>query len=270
MSLDEQRLIARMAPSLQRVLVVDPAQANARMLGDVMRTLFRSQIWTAATPARAAELVRTADPQLVFTELAAPPVDGVEFTRFLRRSDAACRQAPVIMIAANATAAGILAARDAGVHEFLRRPFTTKDLLRRLDAVVLRPRDWIEAVSYIGPDRRRFNSGDYTGPLKRRADATATPDEARIAQALRIVKSAAQALDTDYPQAVRALHAQAQALFKAAQSTGNAALAQGAVKLQKSLTPSLNGGPDKTVIVACCAELAAFMPAGQDKGRAAA
>ena len=72
------------------------------------------------------------------------------------------------MVTAEATAAAILAARHAaGVHEFLRKPYTIKDVMRRLDAAILRQREWIEAVSYIGPDRRRFNSGDYVGPRKR-------------------------------------------------------------------------------------------------------
>jgi hypothetical protein len=74
--------------------------------------------------------------------------------------------------------------------------------------VTLKPRDWIEAVAYVGPDRRRFNSADYKGPRKRKADAAGTP-AARLSQALRIVKSAATALDTDPAQARRALAAQA-------------------------------------------------------------
>ena len=80
------------------------------------------------------------------------------------------------------------------MHEFLRKPFTIKDLLRRLEAVTLRQRDWVEAVGYVGPDRRRFNSGDYSGALKRRSDAQATPDSERMAQALKILRSAIAAV----------------------------------------------------------------------------
>ena len=38
----------------------------------------------------------------------------------------------------------------------MRKPFTIGDLERRLEAVTLKPRDWVEAVQYVGPDRRRF------------------------------------------------------------------------------------------------------------------
>ena len=64
----------------------------------------------------------------------------------------------------------IKGARDAGAHEFLRKPYTIKDLFKRVENVILKPRDWIEAQMYVGPDRRRFNSESYTGARKRKAE----------------------------------------------------------------------------------------------------
>ena len=194
-------------------------------------------------------------------ELNGPEVDGVEFSRLLRRSDLPCRQAPIIMVTATATAGAILSARDAGVHEFLRKPYTAKDLLRRLEAVTLHPRDWIEAVEYVGPDRRRFNSGDYSGPLKRRSDVGATPDAERITQALKIVRSAIPAIATDPTQAMRALLAQTVELQRGAQVTGNAKLALTVVEFQRYLAGAAQSGvllPDE--IGKQAAPLLAFLP----------
>ncbi len=87
------------------------------------------------------------------------------------------------------------------------------DLKKRLDAIILKPRDWIEAVSYVGPDRRRFNSADYKGPRKRRAEG-GSPISQRIGQAVKIVQSAVGALETDPKQALRALRAQARILVE--------------------------------------------------------
>ena len=224
---DDQKLTQRMAPMLQKVLVVDPSPASARMLGELMRNISAGQVYTASTNAKGLIAAQQVEPQLIFVELTGDAVDGVVFAREIRRSHFVCRQAPIIMVTATATAGGILAARDAGVHEFLRKPYTARDLLRRLEAVTLRPRDWIEAVAYIGPDRRRFNSGDYTGPLKRRSDAK-TPDAARILQALKIIKSAVLAIDTDPAQALRAMKAQAADLQTAAMGVGDAKLAAAA------------------------------------------
>ena len=129
------------------------------------------------------------------------------------------------MISSEATAAAILGARDAGVHEFLRRPFTIKDLVRRLEAVAVRPRDWVEGVGYVGPDRRRFNSGDYSGPLRRRVDHAVTPGDARLQQALRILKAAMGAIEADPRQALRAMLAQADEIGHVAEALGDPDLA---------------------------------------------
>ena len=45
------------------------------------------------------------------------------------------------------------------------------DLFRRVENVTCKSRPWIEAVMYVGPDRRRFNSGEFAGAKKRRSDA---------------------------------------------------------------------------------------------------
>jgi two-component system, response regulator PdtaR len=208
----EQRIITRMAPRLKRVMVVDPQPHSTRMFTELMRDLVGSHVFAAANNDRAGRIAESSDPQLIVVEIGEGDADGLAFTRRLRRSTWTCRQAPVIAVTGNATAAMILAARDAGVHEFLRKPYSVKDLLRRLEAVTLRERDWVEGVAYIGPDRRRFNSGEYAGPLKRKTDGSETPLQQKINQALKIVRAAVAAAETDPAQALRAMTAQASTL----------------------------------------------------------
>ena len=256
--LDDTKLAQRLAPHMQRVLVVDSSSASMKLLSDLLRSIAPAQIWTVTTDAKALQMARTVEPQIIFVEHSGPGLDGLRLTRALRRSELACRQAPVIMVTGEATAAAILGARDAGVHEFLRKPFTIKDLLRRLDAVSLKPRDWIEAVQYVGPDRRRFNSGDYEGPRKRKSDARKTLDRDRVLQALRIVKAAAGSLDSDWTQARRALAVQAQDLQRAAVAVGDMALMDAAVALSRQLPAE--GNPDRVALRGAINALMVFMP----------
>ena len=221
---NDAKIVQRMAPMLQRVLIVDSQPAGANVVAEHLRGIGPLDIWAAHANDKAMKVAAKVNPQVIFCELAAEKVDGIAFTHKLRRSELSCRKAPVILITGQATAASILAARDAGVHEFLRKPFIFRDLLKRLEAVTLHQRDWIEAVGYVGPDRRRFNSGDYAGPLKRHTDLDATPEEARIAQALKILKSAMTAVEEDRVQALRALVAQTNALEAAADSLDDARL----------------------------------------------
>lgn len=204
-SRQQQKIAAR----IERVVIVDPQPQSARLLGDLLRADLACEVFTAASADNAFSIANALDPHLFFVEHPSAGIDGYALTRRIRRSDLACRMAPVIMVTAEATAAAILAARDAGLHEFLRKPYTARDLQRRLEAVTLKPRDWVEAVQYIGPDRRRFNSADYSGPRKRRNDADKGSDASRLVQALKIVRSAANCLDTDLMQVRRALMAQA-------------------------------------------------------------
>jgi CheY-like chemotaxis protein len=244
------------------VLTIDPNPANAKMLAELLRSLdLHCQVLTAATDDRAFSFLDGFNPQLIFVEYKGPHLDGLAFTRRLRRSDLACREAPVIVVTAEATAAAIMGSRDAGVHEFLRRPFNMGDLKKRIEAVTLRPRDWIEAINYIGPDRRRFNSADYKGPRKRRAEGT-SPTGERVGQALKIIQAALSALESDPKQAVRALRAQAKILAElSANDEGLKSMRSVAVALEQYLQQVAAAySPSREQIQTFAAQLAAAAP----------
>ncbi len=256
----DPKLLRQIAPHIQRVLILDGNPQSVRLLSDVLRAITLCQVQSAATNNRALQMARSFDPQIVFVEYLAQGLDGLAFTLSLRRSDAACRIVPIIMTTSEATAQAIKGARDAGVHEFVRKPFTTKDIIRRLEAVTLKHRDWVEAVQYVGPDRRRFNSGDYSGPRKRRSDNGAAPtDQDRLLQALKIVRAAGNALISDWPQARRALMAQSLALQKIGMSGSDHALLDVGAALQRAVLPE--GPPDQALIAAVIRRALTFLPA---------
>ncbi len=264
----ENKAYKRMAPKLQRIVIADPNPNSSRMLTDILRDIARSHVWVATTIDKALKLAQTCDPQIVFTELADGGFDGLDFTRRLRRSELAARQTPVIMTTGAATAAGILGARDAGVHEVLRKPYSLKDLVRRLEVVTLKERDWIEAVNYIGPDRRRFNTGEYDGPLKRRSDGDETPHQARINQALKIIKSAVSSVETDRDQAMRAMLTQATGL-QAISTEFNMTLAASEFYRHLTLAVQRGGAINKAEAEAWAKPLLAFLPASDRAAQAA-
>ncbi|MFZ5718838.1 MAG: response regulator [Pseudomonadota bacterium] len=255
----DKRHLERMAPKLKRVLVADPQPASARLFSELMRDIAHSHVWTAATTERALKLAETCDPQLIVVELGDPKLDGLGFTRRVRKSTWSCRKAPIITITGAATAGMILAARDAGVHEFLRKPYSMKDLIRRLEAVTLKERDWVEGVGYIGPDRRRFNSGEYAGPLKRKTDGDETPYQQKINQALKIVRAAVAAVEDDPPQAMRSMLAQATTLQSMA-TDFNLTLA--ASEFYRNLTRAVSAGtqPSRAEAEKWAATLLTFLP----------
>lgn len=257
----DPKMAQALAPCLGRVLIVDPAPGTARLISDLLHNIGPGRVWTATSTSQGLALAENLSPQVIFVEYAGGAVDGLTFTRKLRRSTFLCRKAPVIMATTQATPAVITSARDAGVHEFLRKPFTFKDLMRRLEAVSLHPRGWVEAVGYVGPDRRRFNSAGYAGRRKRRSDLAQNPEQARIAQALKIISAALPMVELDRQQTFRALKAQAIELQSAGAAVGNAEMVQAARAMHHTL--SVMDSPQaltRAAVEADAQRLLAFQP----------
>ena len=229
--------LARMAPTLRRVLVVDPNVTAAKLLAETLKGLGVGEVQIKTEGRGALDICREFEPTLIFTEHRGPQLDGESFAKAVRRSNFVCRKAPIIMVTAEATAASILGARDAGVHEFLRKPFTAGDLTKRIEVVALKPRSWIEAVGYVGPDRRRFNSGEYSGPRKRKADTPkgAGAEAAVKDQAMRILASAHKQFDSDPMQALRAISEQVVTLKTLAMKVSDTQLVIAVSGLERAL-----------------------------------
>jgi len=221
----DARTLSRIEPSVRRVVILDPNVSSARLLSDIMKGLGAREVYVESDDERALELLRDVEPGIIFTERSGETLNGETLARRVRRSSMACRMSPIIMVTGEATAAAIKGARDAGVHEFLRKPYTTGDLFKRVENVALKPRPWVEAVGYVGPDRRRFNSGEYAGTRKRRADGSSGAAIDVRDQATRILVAALAQFDQDPAQATRAIRQQAQTLKAFAVKKGDAKLA---------------------------------------------
>jgi CheY-like chemotaxis protein len=208
-------LLIKIAPHVERVLIVDPYEGSAKAASELMRALGAWRIEVCDGSRRAYQMAESFDPLFIVTEFDGPGIDGTGFTRAVRRSAFHCRRRPILVASGEARTSSVATARDAGAHEFLRKPFSAADLRRRVENVVLKPRPWIEAVGYVGPDRRRFNSGAYAGTKRRNADREAERPQSeteRFVQALAILHAAINRFDTDPAQATRAIRAQIETL----------------------------------------------------------
>jgi len=138
------------------VLVADHSPHMAALVGVMLRSLGRKDIREAYDASRTlTELNRRAFDVLIIND-ALDSMDGVALTRKLRASlDCQNRHIPIIMMSAAPDAKRIADARDAGVTEFLRKPFAASHLQTRLTSIENNPRGFIEAGQYKGPDRRR-------------------------------------------------------------------------------------------------------------------
>ncbi len=154
-----------------KALVVEDNSHMRGILRALLADLGINEVFEAADGGRAFALLPLAKPDFVVTDLAMAPVDGIAFTRELRNSPESPNPfLPVIMVSGHTERARIIAARDAGVTEFIAKPITARNLFLRISLVIDRPRPFVRAPSYFGPDRRRQNDAFHVGPWRRQED----------------------------------------------------------------------------------------------------
>ena len=153
-----------------RVLVVDDNKYMRKLLTSTLKALSVVMIDEAASGESALVLVQNKQPDLIITDWLMDPMDGIEMTRRIRSDPTTPNPyVPIIMVSGFGEKHRVLQARDAGVTEFLVKPFTGKALSQRITEVIDNPRQFVRTAGYFGPDRRRKMVLDYDGPERRAA-----------------------------------------------------------------------------------------------------
>lgn len=139
-----------------RFLIVDNNRLMGKLVKDILAMLGAVQISLARDYDSALGSLRSGHIDVCVTEWNLKPRSGLELLDFIRNdATSADRLLPVIMLTANSEMEYVVESRDAGVTEFLAKPFTADGLYRRLVSVIARPRDFVSVRGYFGPDRRR-------------------------------------------------------------------------------------------------------------------
>ncbi len=154
-----------------KALVIDDNAHMRTLMKSLLQALGLPQIYEAVDGASGFAELRERRPDFVLTDLSMTPVDGIEFTRLVRfGKDSPNPYIPIIMVTGHTERQRVMAARDAGVTEFLAKPITAQSILLRIAEIVDRPRPFVRCDDYFGPDRRRRRDESYTGPWRRRDD----------------------------------------------------------------------------------------------------
>ena len=154
-----------------KVLIVEDNQHMRALLRALLNSAGIRDILEANNGATALAVLREKKCDLVLSDLAMKPMDGLEFSRTVRTGGQSLNPfLPIIMITGHTEKHRVEAARDAGVTEFLVKPITAHSLFSRIAEIVERPRAFVRTESYFGPDRRRRALENYAGPWRRQDD----------------------------------------------------------------------------------------------------
>lgn len=138
------------------VLVVDDKEPIRELICGILENFGVQSVRQAADGNSAFQDMRSQVPDAVITDLKMEPVDGLTFTRAVRTDPASpSPDVPILMITGHSKKRQVEEARDAGVTEFLAMPVTANSVAERLLSAIQRPRDFVRARAFVGPDRRR-------------------------------------------------------------------------------------------------------------------
>jgi len=159
-------------------LVVDDNHHTRTIVSAILAAAGAEGIREAGDGQAAFEVVRDFGIDIAIVDFHMSPVDGVQFTKFIRTSpESSNPYLPIIMMTGDSAISRVHQARDAGVTEFVTKPLSPKSVLARVNSVIMKQRVFVRSNDYFGPDRRHKEKIGFNGPFRRISDSvTGSPD----------------------------------------------------------------------------------------------
>lgn len=159
------------------ILVVEDLQPMRTLIVSVLDAFGVGTVYEASNGDKGYEIFQKHNPDIVITDWLMEPTDGLELVKMIRnKKESVNRLVPIIVMSGYSAMHRVIAARDLGTTEFLTKPFMGRDLAKRINLIVNRPRDFVETDDFFGPSRRRKINNDYTGPRRRNEENEETED----------------------------------------------------------------------------------------------
>lgn len=166
----------------KRILLVDDHTHIRAIFTSILNGLGMFRLSTADRSDRALSTLEAEPIDLVITDFNMPGLSGIGLAQRIRQEVRSKNprfnpSIPIIMVTSFGTKKCLMAARDAGVDEFLAKPFTTLAVAERIDSAINMQRSFIVSDNYIGPCRRRKVDPILSGLKRREADRIAILNE---------------------------------------------------------------------------------------------
>ncbi len=148
------------------VLIVDSQPAIVELIKGVLKAFGVQDILTCTDGKSGLQTFKGRRPDLMIVDWDLDGISGIEFTKLIRH-DPEYPYTPIIFTTALSSGKRVAEARDAGITEFLRKPFTAESLYKRIEAIIEKPRPFVHSDGFTGPDRRRKRDETFKGDEKR-------------------------------------------------------------------------------------------------------
>jgi len=129
---------------MSTILVVDDEKKIVRLVGDYLRSA-GYRVVTAHDGKMAMAQFRTERPDLVVLDLNLPGMDGIDVARAIRQE----RNTPIIMLTARVEEMDRIIGLELGADDYVTKPFSPRELVARVRAVLRRASDSEPAAALI-------------------------------------------------------------------------------------------------------------------------
>ena len=117
-----------------KVLVVDDYKTMIRIIRNLLKQLGFANVDEASDGSSALSLMRQNEYGLVISDWNMEPMTGYELLREVRADDR-LSQTPFIMVTAESKTDNVIAAKKAGVNNYIVKPFNAATLKAKIDAI---------------------------------------------------------------------------------------------------------------------------------------
>lgn len=152
----------------ETILIVDDEPAIREMIATTLE-LADFRVLEAENALQAHQQVVDGRPDLVLLDWMLPGISGIELTRRLKR-DEGTREIPVILLTAKSEEDNKILGLDVGADDYVTKPFSTRELLSRIRAVLRRS-------GSKGAEKAISHDGLTLDPVSHRVTANEVPVE---------------------------------------------------------------------------------------------
>jgi two-component system chemotaxis response regulator CheY len=118
-----------------QVLIVDDYKTMLRIIRNLLKQLGFNNVDEATDGSMALQKLRDKDYGMVISDWNMEPMTGIQLLREVR-ADARLKNLPFIMITAESKTENVIAAKEAGVNNYIVKPFNAATLKTKLVSVL--------------------------------------------------------------------------------------------------------------------------------------
>ena len=118
-----------------QVLIVDDYKTMLRIVGNLLKQIGFNNVEEATDGSAALQKLRTKKFGLVISDWNMEPMTGLQLLKEVR-ADTKLKETPFIMVTAESKTENVVAAKEAGVNNYIVKPFNADTLKTKIEGVL--------------------------------------------------------------------------------------------------------------------------------------